>query len=198
MAQLSVDPCNPTPSDPCRSPIYPLFSTGISPRQIPLCGDGPYCECEGQSIARYRITPAGTLDRSHWIEGWIIGQLLTRGEVSCEEHVLRKRDGGWWADSFRKPAGQFRSGSKLWSLQWSFVTNEALIMAKQFANQALQYLLAWGIASTLKIDTSYVSRNVMRLQVKVIGPGLMTQTIIVDGQAMPNAGWLWQEYKPGG
>lgn len=197
MAQLSIpNPCDPTPSDPCRSPIYPLFNTGIAVRQIPLCSEGPFCECPVPSVARYRIDASGTLDRSNWIEGWIIGQLSTRAEVTCEEHSLQKRGGGWWADSFRRPVGQFISGSKLWALQWSFVTNEALIMAKQYASQALQYLLAWGIASSLKIETSYVSKQCMRLHITVIGPGLNTQTVIIDGQAMPNAGWLWAEYKP--
>lgn len=195
MAQLNViDPCAPPP-DPCRSPFYPVFSPGISNRQVPLC-EGPTCDCDGPSIARYRVTNSGTLDRSHWIEGWIIGQLTTRGEVACEEHTLKKRDGGWWADSFRKPIG-FKSGSKLWSLQWSFVTNEALIMAKQYATQALQYLMAWGIASSIKIDTTYVSQKVMRLHVIVIGPSL-TQSVTIEGQGVPNSGWLWQEYRPGG
>lgn len=197
MAQLSANnACGDGSGDPCRPQFYPLFNTGISNRQVPIC-DGPYCECETPAMARLRITREGTLDRSHWIEGWVIAQLVTRGEISCEEHILKKRDGGWWADSFR-PTSDFKSGSKLWSLQWAMVTNEALIMAKQYATQAIQYLLAWGVASTLKVDTKYVSRKVMRLSVTVIGPGVNTNVINIDGQAMPNAGWLWQEYKAGG
>lgn len=193
MTQLSIDPCAPPSTERCLSPNFPLFTPGISTRQVPLC-DGPYCECPVPSIARYYVTSRGTLDRSHWIEGWIISQLITRGEVSCEEHPLRKRDGGWWADAFRQPASQFKSGSKLWALQWGFVTNENLIFAKQYATQALSYLVGWGIASSIKIETSYVSRNVMRLHVLVTGPGLM-QAVTVEGQGMPSAAWLWQEYK---
>jgi phage gp46-like protein len=188
MAQLSINPCLPS-TDPCRSPNYPLFSTGISVRQVPLC-DGPTCDCEQPSIGRYRITAAGTLDRTYWLEGWIISQLITRGEVSCEEHPLRKRDGGWWADAFRQPAG-FRSGSKLWSLQWALVTNEALIMAKQYATQALQYLVTWGIASRIAIETTYVSQKVMRLHVTVTGPGLQ-QSVTIEGQGVPAGGWVWE------
>jgi len=61
-----------------------------------------------------RITAAGQLDRSRWLEGWIIAQLTTREEVSCEEHPLKKRAGGWWTPSATRPA--FRTGSKLWAL----------------------------------------------------------------------------------
>jgi phage gp46-like protein len=194
MAQLSnTNPCAP-PVERCESPNYPLFTPGISTRMIPQCSVS-FCDCPQVAVGRYRVTAQGALDRSHWIEGWIINQLSTRGEVSCEEHPLGKRDGGWWADSFRTPAG-FRSGSKLWSLQWRHVTNDALITAKQYASEALQYLVVWGIASRLIVETSYISRNVMQLAVKVIGPGNLTGNITVQGQSMPNAGWLWQEYKP--
>jgi len=125
MTQVSVNNCLP-PVGPCHSPITPLFAAGVPIRQVPLCVD-PTCECPqlayGRALCRRR-------DRSEWLKGWIIAQITTRGEVSCDEHPLKVRAGGCWADSFRSPAG-FRSGSKLWALQWSFVTNESLIAAKQ-------------------------------------------------------------------
>jgi len=89
-----------------------------------------------------------------------------------------------------------KTGSKLWALQWSLVTNDALIMAKQYATQALNPLLAWGIASRIGISASYVSRQVMQLSINVTGPG--TSAAAVQGTAMPDAGWLWQEYKANG
>jgi phage gp46-like protein len=194
MAQVS-NPCAPLPGDPCRTVYQQPFKTGVSFRHVPAC-DGSHCDLYGCGGPNMRVTNQGTLDRSHWLEGWISHQLLTRGEVSCDEHPLKKRDGGWWFDSFRQPAGQFRTGSKLWSLNWNRVTNESLMLAKQYANQSLQYLVAWGIASSVKIETTYVSSVVMRLHVSVSGPGVSTG-VTVQGQAMPNAGWIWEEYKPG-
>lgn len=185
--------CPPPAAPRCGSPMFPLFSPGISTRMVPQCSQS-FCDCEVAAVGRYRVTSAGTLDRSHWIEGWIINQLSTRGEVSCEEHTLKKRDGGWWADAYRTPTGNFKSGSKLWSLQWAHVSNDALMLAKQFATEALQYLIAAGIASKLNIETSYINKRVMRLQITVTGPGI-TANATVQGQAMPNASWLWQEYK---
>src|SRR5262245_9289943 len=129
MAQAFSNVCAPPPPPRCGSPEFPLFQPGISTRLIPQCS-ATFCECDVTGVGRYRVTPQGTLDRSHWIEGWIINQLSTRGEVSCDEHTLHDRAGGWWADAFRQPVG-FKSGSKLWTLQWAHVTNDALIIAKQ-------------------------------------------------------------------
>jgi len=191
MTQASINPCLP-PTDPCRSPVTPLFHPGISFRQVPLC-DGPSCECARPAYPRVRITAAGTVDRADWVRGWIMAQLTTRGEVSCDEHPLKVRAGGWWADAFRTPSG-FKTGSKLWALQWALVTNEALITAKQYATQALNPLMQWGIASRINIDASYVSRKVMQLQIVVTGPGTTTAATL-QGSAMPDSAWLWQEYK---
>lgn len=190
MTQVSINPCLPPP-DPCGAAVAPLFQSGVSIRQVPLC-EGPYCDCQTPGYGRARITGAGTLDRSQWLEGWIIGQLTNRAEVSCDEHPLKRRAGGWWADAFRKPAG-FRTGSKLWALQWALVTNEALIAAKQYATQALAPLLAWGIASRVNVQATFVSRMVMRLTVTVTGPGVAAVST-VEGLAVPDSGWLWKEY----
>jgi phage gp46-like protein len=193
MAQF-VNPCGPQP-ERCRSPIYPLFETGIAIKQVPLC-QGPVCDCDTPSYGRIRLNAGGTLDRTKWLEGWVISQLSTRGEVGCEDTILRRREGGWWADDFRRGVN-FKSGSKLWALQWSFVENDTLIMAEAYANEALAPLVSWGIASRIKVKASYVSRRVMRLTIEIIGPGL-SAAVTIDGQALPNGGWAWGERQPEG
>lgn len=191
MAQL-YNPCVPPP-DPCRSPVETLFRSGISARQVPLC-EPPACDCEAPSYGRMRIAMGGTLDRSRWLEGWIYMQLTTRGEVDCSVSATGQREGGWWADSFRRDGG-FRTGSRLWALQGRMVNNETLITARTYATQALTYLLNWGIASKVSVDTSYVSKSVMRLAVDVRGPGnAQAATVTLGGQAMPAGGWLWRDY----
>src|SRR5262245_27585006 len=120
MATTAINPCAPAPKRCKAAPVYPLSRPGISARHVPAC-TGSYCDLIGCGGPNWRVTNAGTLDRTHWVEGWIATQLFTRGAVTCEEHPLGKRDGGWWADSFR--ADGFKSGSKLWSLQWAPITN---------------------------------------------------------------------------
>ena len=187
--------CTPPPPDRCRNINYPLFQTPISSRRVPECSPPPCpTECIGGN-PNLHMTVFGTLDRSKWIEGWITSQLFTRGQIECEEHPLGKRDGGWWADAFR--SDRFKSGSKLWALKWSIANNEALISARQYATEALNYLVAWGIVATLEVRSRYMSRSVMLLSVKITGPGI-SRELVFQGTAMPDATWLWEEYRPGG
>jgi phage gp46-like protein len=135
----------------------------------------------------------GSLDRTRWIEGWIYSQLTTRGEVSCEDHPLQVRDGGWWFDAFQPD--NFRIGSKLWALNWARVNNETLLLAKQWAGDSLEWLRSWGIASQLNIDATWISVRpaVIKLTVAVRGPGVAT-SVNVQGVPMPDATYLWKEY----
>jgi len=185
--------CAP-PKPVCRTTEFPSFERPITMRRVPECSP-PTCpqECVGGNAALH-INNLGTIDRDRWLEAWIIGQLFTRGRVECDEHPLGKRDGGWWADSFR--TDQFSSGSKLWSLKWRVANNEALITARQYALEALGYLTTWGLVATLDVRAMYASRQVMNLFVKITGPGI-SRELVFQGTAMPDATWLWEEYRPG-
>src|SRR5262245_9548882 len=193
--------CNPPPRR-CSRPVDETFDAGISPRHSPSC-TGNVCglfACDG---ANWRVTTNGTLDRSHWIEGWIISQLFTRGQVDCREHPFEhspqqgKIDGGWWADSFRTAStnSRFKSGSKLWALKWSPVNNETLMKAQQYAQDALAPLLMWGVVSNLTVTPMYIGKDTIHLHIKVSGPGVAS-TFTIEGQAQPQADWLWRSYYP--
>lgn len=208
--------CEPY-DDRCAHPSTPTFYPGISVRHSPSC-TGQMCnlfECDG---GNWRVTNRGTLDRSEWIKGWIMTQLLTRGLVDCDQHPLGRRDGGWWADAFRTPGqgtgstgrgtdrnrATFKSGSKLWSLQWRHggATNDLLLLAQSYAYEALNYLLSWGIVSALTINAVYVARGniplpgaIIELRIKVTGPGVDT-ALTLEGAQMPDSTFLWEEYRP--
>jgi len=197
------DSCSP-PLPPCRTRNYPLFQPPISSRRIPLCRP-PNCEGIQEGEPNLNVNRMGTLDRSDWLRGWVIAQLFTRGQVECDEtppHIPRghPRLGGWWADAFRGDqavtgrGSVFRSGSKLWTLQWSHVTNETLMLAKEFALEAIGYLLGWGIVSKIEVTPWYISRRVMRLDILLRGPGGADVNVTVQGTSMPDARYLWAEY----
>jgi len=57
--------------------------------------------------------------------------------------------------------------------------------------------MAWGIASRITVQASYVSSKVMRLSITIVGPGIVAATA-VQGMAMPDSGWLWEEYRATG
>ena len=76
--------------------------------------------------------------------------------------------------------------SKVWHC--NAYLNQALPAAKEYAYEALQYLVSWGIVSKLTIDPLYIARNVIHLKISISGAG-------ISGQADANASWLWQEYR---
>ena len=60
---------------------------------------------------------------------------------------------GWWADTF-KDEDDASFGSRLWLLQRSSLTNETLALAKDYAEEALQWLIDDGIAASVDVTAS--------------------------------------------
>lgn len=173
----------------CATASPNLFRSGISTQLIPGCMT--YCDVGQPGTPGWRVTPQRTLDTRDWIRGWILNQLSTRAAVTCEESPLGVKGGGWWADAFRG-AVLFRSGSKLWTLQWQKSITETLMTAQRYVNESLSYLVDWGIADSVTADVAYVNKNVLTLTVTVKGPNL-DLTVPLTGQQMPNFEWLWQD-----
>ncbi len=61
---------------------------------------------------------------------------------------------GWWGDAV-DPENQDLIGSKLWLLFREKQTQESLDRAKEYCEEALQWLLDDGIASAVDVETSY-------------------------------------------
>lgn len=189
------------PDDRCARPYMPTFMPGISVRHSPSCGGG-FCGIFGCDGGNWRMTNEGTFDRSKWIQGWIMTQLLTRGFVDCDEHPLGQRGGGWWADAFRPDQGgrAFQSGSKLWALNWygRGAGPDLLLRAKEYAREALAPLRSWGIVSELEVAARWAARGskypgaIMHLAIRAVGPGLET-AVTLEGSALPNSQYLWTE-----
>lgn len=180
-------------SNPCAVPASSLFKRGIATQVTPKCD--AYCDVPPVGTPTWKVTTGRTLDTSNWIRGWILNQLSTRAAVTCDETPLGIKTGGFWGDAFRNDFSGFRSGSKLWSLQWSKTINETLQTARRYAEDALAYLTAWKIVDTLTVDVAYVSKRVLMITVTVTGP-TKTEVIQASGEQLPDFGWLWREYRP--
>lgn len=207
-APLRVQPvakCEPT-DDRCARGVEPTFMPGISVKHSPSC-HGDICNLFACDGGNWRVTGSGTLDRSEWIKGWAVTQLLTRGFIDCDEHPLQQRSGGWWMDTYRSPdyrvgGAGFRSGSKLWALAWFHggATNGLLVRAMDYAYEALQYLQRWGIGR-VDVNAVWATRGarfpgaVMHLMINIVGPGVVA-TFSLEGQRQPSNLWLWQELRP--
>jgi phage gp46-like protein len=85
------------------------------------------------------------------------------------DDVLPGADGdrrGWWADAYPQIEGD-QIGSRLWLLSREKELAEPLRRAKEYAEEALAWLVADGIAARVEVITSVPRRGVLGLAVAV-------------------------------
>lgn len=73
---------------------------------------------------------------------------------------------GWWGDAL----GAFPLGSRLWTLHREKQTQQTLNRAREFAAEALQWLLDEEIAERIEVDATFPSMGVMAIDVAVHRP----------------------------
>lgn len=164
------------------------FRRGIATQLVADCRT--YCDVGATATPTWRATMSRSLDTRQWIRGWVINQLATRAAATCNDSPVINKAGGWWADGYRKD--NFRSGSKLWTLQWSKSINETMQIAKTYAEDALAYLVTWQIATSVEVVVAYVNKAVLTLTVNIKGPNLDV-SVSLTGENRPDSSWLWQE-----
>src|SRR5262245_6835457 len=178
--------CEASRPTKCATPSRVVLKAGISTRRIPSCAtDECTYDC---GHASWWVTNANTLDRREWLKGWVINQLQTRALAECDETNSKRKLGGWWADSFR--TNGFVTGSKLWTLEGRFSLNETLMKAKQYAEEALEYLIRAGVATNIVVKASYKNPRVLSLAITLHGPGLEPNATITGTRSV-NYAWLW-------
>lgn len=69
---------------------------------------------------------------------------------------------GWWAD-----AGKYPIGSRLWLLDRSKQTDEVLKRAKDYANEALKWLVDDGVAAKVTVFVEWSRPGMLGMQVVV-------------------------------
>lgn len=76
---------------------------------------------------------------------------------------------GWWGDlGAARPAG--RLGSRLWLLEREKRTPAVVARAREYAEEALAWLVADGVARRVEVATSVTPEGWLALQVIVIRP----------------------------
>ena len=76
---------------------------------------------------------------------------------------------GWWADQFAAVEGD-RLGSRLWMLDRSKGTNETLLRAKQYATEALAWMVTDKVASSVDVSVTMAGTG-LAVAVAVQRPG---------------------------
>lgn len=76
---------------------------------------------------------------------------------------------GWWADAF-PTVDRDRIGSRLWLLRREKQTQETLNRAREYAEEALAWMVADGVARGVEVESFVVRNGVLGLSVVIQRP----------------------------
>lgn len=76
----------------------------------------------------------------------VIISLFTWGRAKPDDKLPGTERMGWWGDTYAATPGD-RIGSRLWLLARSTITNQTPGQARKYAEEALAWLVADGVAS---------------------------------------------------
>lgn len=93
---------------------------------------------------------------------------------------------GWWGDSYEPSP----IGSRLWTLNRAVKTDGTtlLAMAKDYCNEALQWLVDSSVAASISVVTFWASRRVIGIAITVTAPKSPPQTFSYQWAWQPQAG----------
>lgn len=86
---------------------------------------------------------------------------------------------GWWGDTFTEINGD-RYGSRLWLLRREKVLDSVLQRAKEYADEALKWLIDDRVAESVKVTTEVVGRRpngILGIKVELKKPQQVAQSL---------------------
>lgn len=93
--------------------------------------------------------------------------LFTDRRVSEEELPAEETDRrGWWGDLISEDLPD-QIGSKLWLLKREKHTPETARRAKEYAEEALQWILDDNIAQSVSVSTEWISSGYLQIKVSI-------------------------------
>ncbi|MEJ1402584.1 MAG: phage GP46 family protein [Candidatus Sedimenticola sp. (ex Thyasira tokunagai)] len=101
----------------------------------------------------------------------VILSLFTDRRAEADDIIPDGTDNrrGWWADTLADIEGD-RIGSRLWLLSREKDLSEVLARAKEYAEEALQWLIDDGVASAVAVQATSTARGVLALQIRIARP----------------------------
>lgn len=102
------------------------------------------------------------LDSTEPLVRAVIISLFTWRRANPDDDLPGDLRMGWWGDSFPTVAND-RIGSRLWLLSRAKLTNDEVIRAKEYAQEALAWLVEDGIAARVDVEAARVDVSVLGL-----------------------------------
>ncbi len=81
---------------------------------------------------------------------------------------------GWWGDTFEE---NDRFGSRLWLLSRAKLTDQTVLEAREYALEALQWLLDDGVASQVEVTTERKGVDRLDLLIEIVKPNDVTLSL---------------------
>lgn len=113
----------------------------------------------------------GSLDEDHSLETAVILSLFTDRRADADD-ILPEGGGdrrGVWSDTFATIDGDLQ-GSKLWLLSREKQLPDVANRARQYAEEALVWLIEDGIAAEINVTAESVAQSVLGLGVEIVKP----------------------------
>jgi phage gp46-like protein len=104
----------------------------------------------------------------------VIISLFTWGRAKATDELPGTERMGWWGDSYPDTTND-RIGSRLWLLARAKITAQTVPQAKRYAEEALAWLVADGVASQVLVDAERQGLSTIALRVQIVrgdAPGL--------------------------
>jgi phage gp46-like protein len=116
-----------------------------------------------------QTTPLG-LDAADPLVRAVIVSLVTWRRANPDDDLpdvgTQAQRMGWWGDSFPSVAND-RIGSRLWLLSRAKLTDTAVAQAKEYAKEALQWLIDDGVAARVQVDSERHGLDTLALACRV-------------------------------
>lgn len=102
----------------------------------------------------------GDLVRELGLETAVYMSLFTDRRASEDDPVDDIKDlRGWWGDGLNETEDEDLIGSKLWILARAKTTSETASLAKQYIEEAMQWMLDDDVAASINVEVSRQNRK---------------------------------------
>lgn len=121
---------------------------------------------DASTLAADAILTSGDLVEETSLQTALLLSLFTDARASAEqlERFGGDQPRGWWGDAHSKIDGD-QFGSLLWLLEREVDTTETLNRAREFASQAVAWIVDQGLAASVDVEAEYLSAGVLALRV---------------------------------
>jgi phage gp46-like protein len=111
------------------------------------------------------------IENDDGLETAVLRSLFEDARIETEELPPGEKSlGGFWGDAVEND-DNIPSGSKLWLLNRGKLTDETLEQAREYSEQALQWLVDDGVAESVTVTTERINLNTLGIGIEIQRPG---------------------------